>query len=129
LLARTEKGLCRVAFGEDAPALESMLRSEIPAPEPERAPPDPDARLRAAAVALGQPSGAERIPLDVRATTFQREVWQALRAIPSGSTASYGEVARSIGHPAAVRAVARACATNPVALAVPCYRVVHSDGS
>ena len=129
LLARTEKGLCRVAFGENASALESMLRSEFPAAELERASPESDARLRAAAVALGEPSGAEHIPLDVRATSFQRQVWQALRAIPSGTTASYADVARSVGHPRAVRAVARACATNPVALAVPCHRVVHSDGS
>ena len=129
LLARTEKGLCRVAFGESAAALESMIRSEFPAAELERASPESDARLKAAAVALGEHSGAEHIPLDVRGTEFQRQVWQALRAIPGGSTASYGEVARSIGQPTAVRAVARACATNPVALAVPCHRVVHADGS
>src|SRR5262249_56188285 len=79
LLARTEKGLCRVAFGENASGLESMLRSEFPAAELERASPQSDARLRAAAVALGEPSGAEHIPLDVHATAFQRQVWQALR--------------------------------------------------
>ncbi|HUM12247.1 MAG TPA: bifunctional DNA-binding transcriptional regulator/O6-methylguanine-DNA methyltransferase Ada [Myxococcaceae bacterium] len=129
LLARTDRGLCRVAFGQSAAALETLLRSEFPAAELERASPESDARLRAAAAALGERSAAERLPLDVESTAFQREVWQALRAIPSGSTASYAEVARSIGHPTAVRAVARACATNPVALAVPCHRVVHSDGS
>jgi len=129
LLARTERGLCRVAFGESSDALEALLRSEFPAAQLERASPESDARLRAAAAALGEPSGAERLPLDVASTAFQRQVWQALRAIPSGSTASYAEVARSVGHPKAVRAVARACATNPVALAVPCHRVVHSDGS
>ncbi|MGZ3447061.1 MAG: bifunctional DNA-binding transcriptional regulator/O6-methylguanine-DNA methyltransferase Ada [Myxococcaceae bacterium] len=129
LLARTERGLCRVAFGENAKALESLLRAEFPRAELEQASPASDARLRAAAAALGERSGAEHLPLDVEATGFQRQVWQALRAIPSGSTASYAEVARSIGQPTAVRAVARACATNPVALAVPCHRVVHSDGS
>jgi AraC family transcriptional regulator, regulatory protein of adaptative response / methylated-DNA-[protein]-cysteine methyltransferase len=129
LLARTERGLCRVAFGESDTALEGLLRSEFPAAELERASPQSDARLRAAAAALGERSGAEQLPLDVAATAFQRQVWQALRAIPSGSTASYAEVARSVGHPKAVRAVARACATNPVALAVPCHRVVHADGS
>ena len=129
LLARTEKGICRVAFGTSAAELESLLRSEFPAAELERASADSDARLRAAAAALGERSGAEHLPLDVRGTDFQRQVWQALRAIPSGSTASYADVARSVGHPRAVRAVARACATNPVALAVPCHRVVHSDGS
>ena len=129
LLARTERGLCRVAFGESAAELEHLLRREFPAAELEQASPGSDARLRAAAVALGERSGAERLPLDVRATAFQRRVWQALRAIPSGSTASYSDVARSVGHPKAVRAVAQACANNPVALAVPCHRVVHADGS
>lgn len=129
LLARTERGLCRVAFGESEDALEELLRSEFPAAERQRASPDSDARLRAVAGALGERAGAERLPLDVRATDFQRQVWQALRSIPGGSTASYAEVARSVGRPRAVRAVARACASNPVALAVPCHRVVHSDGS
>lgn len=129
ILARTERGLCRVAFGDSPQALESLLRSEFPRAELERASPASDARLRAVAATLGEREGAERLPLDVEATSFQRQVWQALRAIPAGSTASYSEVARSIGHPTAARAVARACATNPVALAVPCHRVVHSDGS
>ncbi len=129
LLARTDRGLCRVAFGERPETLEALLRSEFPAAELERASLASDARLRTAAAALGTRDGAEHLPIDVRATAFQRQVWQALRAIPSGSTASYSEVARSVGHPAAVRAVARACATNPVALAVPCHRVIHSDGS
>jgi len=79
--------------------------------------------------ALGEQDGAEQLPLDVRATEFQRRVWQALRKIPSGKTASYAEIARAVGDGRAVRAVARACATNPVALAIPCHRVVHSDGS
>ena len=129
LLARTDRGLCRVAFGQSAAELEKLLRSEFPAAELERASAESDARLRDAAAALGTRDGAEHIPLDVRATVFQRQVWEALRSIPSGSTASYAEVARSVGHPKAVRAVARACATNPVALAVPCHRVVHADGS
>ena len=68
------------------------------------------------------------LPLDVRATAFQMKVWEKLRQIPRGETRSYSEVAREIGEPRAVRAVARACATNPVALAVPCHRVVRSDG-
>jgi len=128
MLARTDRGLCRVAFGESARGLEALLRAEFPAAQLEQASPSSDDRLRAVAAALGERSGAERLPLDVAATAFQRQVWQALRSIPSGSTRSYAEVARSIGQPAAVRAVARACATNPVALAVPCHRVVRSDG-
>ena len=68
------------------------------------------------------------LPLDVRGTAFQQRVWQALRAIPPGSTASYAEIARRIGAPAAVRAVAGACAANPLAVAIPCHRVVRTDG-
>ncbi len=69
------------------------------------------------------------LPLDLRATAFQARVWQALRQIPRGQTRSYAEVARAVGQPSAVRAVARACASNPVAIAVPCHRVIGSDGS
>ncbi len=68
------------------------------------------------------------LPLDIRATAFQRKVWETLQKIPSGETRSYTDVAREIGEPSAVRAVARACASNPVAVAVPCHRVVRSDG-
>jgi len=68
------------------------------------------------------------LPLDVRATAFQKKVWEKLRQIPRGETRSYTEVARDIGDPNAVRAVARACASNPIAIAVPCHRVVRSDG-
>jgi AraC family transcriptional regulator of adaptative response/methylated-DNA-[protein]-cysteine methyltransferase len=71
----------------------------------------------------------EELPVDVRATAFQRRVWQALRRIPPGETRSYSQIARSIGQPTAVRAVARACATNPVALVVPCHRAIRDDGS
>jgi AraC family transcriptional regulator, regulatory protein of adaptative response / methylated-DNA-[protein]-cysteine methyltransferase len=76
-----------------------------------------------------RPREAQTLPLDVEGTAFQQRVWQALQAIPAGTTASYAEVAARIGAPQAVRAVARACATNPVALAIPCHRVVRSDGS
>jgi AraC family transcriptional regulator of adaptative response/methylated-DNA-[protein]-cysteine methyltransferase len=68
------------------------------------------------------------LPLDIRATAFQRQVWDALRAIPVGETRSYKEVAEAIGRPTAMRAVARACATNPVAVAIPCHRVIREDG-
>jgi AraC family transcriptional regulator, regulatory protein of adaptative response / methylated-DNA-[protein]-cysteine methyltransferase len=69
------------------------------------------------------------LPLDIRATAFQQQVWHALQAIPPGSTRSYGEVAAAIGRPTAARAVARACATNPVALVIPCHRVIREDGN
>jgi AraC family transcriptional regulator, regulatory protein of adaptative response / methylated-DNA-[protein]-cysteine methyltransferase len=69
------------------------------------------------------------LPLDIRATAFQRRVWTYLQKIPFGATRSYSQVAKAIGRPSATRAVARACATNPVAVAIPCHRVVHQDGS
>ena len=69
------------------------------------------------------------LPLDIRSTAFQRQVWEKLRAIPYGQTVSYGDVAKSLGKPGAVRAVGRACATNPVALVIPCHRVVREDAS
>jgi AraC family transcriptional regulator of adaptative response/methylated-DNA-[protein]-cysteine methyltransferase len=72
---------------------------------------------------------ALELPLDVRATAFQRRVWEALRQIPRGQTRTYAQIAEKIGQPTAVRAVARACATNPVAIVVPCHRVIGSDGS
>ena len=76
-----------------------------------------------------QPRLGHDLPLDVRGTAFQQRVWQALRDIPAGQTASYAEVAAKIGKPAAVRAVAQACAANSLAVAIPCHRVVRSDGA
>ncbi len=68
------------------------------------------------------------LPLDIRGTAFQQRVWQALRAIPSGRTSTYAEIAQALGHPKAARAVAQACAANPLAVAIPCHRVVRADG-
>ena len=76
-----------------------------------------------------QPAIGLELPLDVRGSAFQQRVWQALRAVPAGQTASYAEIARRIGQPSATRAVAQACAANPLAVAIPCHRVVRSDGA
>ena len=87
-------------------------------------------RLVAEVVGLVEaPAQGLDLPLDVRGTAFQQRVWQALRAIPGGSTASYAEIAERIGRPKAVRAVAQACAANPIAVAIPCHRVVRTDGA
>jgi AraC family transcriptional regulator of adaptative response/methylated-DNA-[protein]-cysteine methyltransferase len=87
-------------------------------------------RLVATVVAFVEaPAQGLDLPLDVRGTAFQQRVWQALRRIPSGSTASYAEIARRIGQPKAVRAVAQACAANALAVAIPCHRVVRTDGA
>jgi AraC family transcriptional regulator of adaptative response/methylated-DNA-[protein]-cysteine methyltransferase len=127
LVAATERGLCALKFG-DGPALVDELRAELP-----RATLVADGEAVAPYVQAvcsylaGRPASLD-LPLDVPGTAFQQRVWAALRAIPYGETRSYQEVARSIGEPSAVRAVARACATNPVALVVPCHRVVRADG-
>lgn len=129
LVAATERGVCRVALGDDAAALERDLRAEFPAADLQR----DGARLADAVAALtrhlegDQPDVA--LPIDVRATAFQRRVWDALRRIPYGETRTYGQIARGLGRPTAARAVARAVATNPVALVVPCHRVVPADGA
>ena len=128
LVAATDRGLCRVALGDDPAALEQRLREEYPAADVRR----DRAGLEAAASALraaaaGQPIDSV-LSLDVRATAFQRRVWRALQEIPTGETRTYADIARQIGHPQSARAVARACATNPVALAVPCHRVVPAAG-
>lgn len=129
LVAATERGLCAVRFSESATDLERGLREEFHAAELHR----DDAAMRRYIEPLMASLGGEKttvyLPLDVRATAFQQKVWETLQRIPRGETRSYTEIAREIGEPKAVRAVARACASNPVALAVPCHRVVRSDGN
>ena len=129
LVAATARGVCHVAFGDDAEALEHSVRKEFPGAvitnDRERV--EPWARQVAAGLT---PSGAGvEVPLDVHGTPFQHQVWAELRRIVPGTRRSYQEVAASIGRPTAVRAVARACATNPVAVVVPCHRVVRGDGT
>jgi AraC family transcriptional regulator of adaptative response/methylated-DNA-[protein]-cysteine methyltransferase len=128
LVARTEKGICAVSLGESDNALEAMLTREYPAAEIHC----DNATLGEWVSALldylnGQQPHLD-LPLDIQATAFQWRVWEALRAIPYGSTRSYSEIARAIGQPTATRAVARACATNPAAMVIPCHRVVREDG-
>lgn len=127
LVAATERGICALRFGEQEDIL-AELRQEFPnatfTHEPERLAPYTQA---VASHVAGQQNRLD-LPLDVKATVFQQRVWAALRSIPYGEVRSYTEVAAMIGEPTAVRAVARACATNPVALVVPCHRVVRSTG-
>ena len=128
LVARTDKGVCSVKLGGDETELEARLRDEFPAASLER----DDAGLRDELEAVldllqGQEPHPE-LPLDIRATAFQWRVWKELTRIPRGQTLSYGQLAAKLGTPNAVRAVAGACARNPVALVHPCHRVVGSDG-
>ena len=128
LVAATPRGVCSVAMGETDTELVAHLRREYPAAT--IAPDDSTLGAWTAAVVahLRGTSRQLELPLDIRATAFQWRVWQALSAIPFGETRTYADVARAIGRPRAARAVARACATNPVALASPCHRVVGADG-
>lgn len=128
IVAATPKGVCGIEFGDSAHALIERLRQRFVQARFE--PGDAPFREWVGRVLayIEQPRGALDLPLDIQGTAFQRRVWEALRAIPSGSTASYAEVAATIGQPKAVRAVAQACASNELALAVPCHRVVRSDG-
>jgi AraC family transcriptional regulator, regulatory protein of adaptative response / methylated-DNA-[protein]-cysteine methyltransferase len=129
LVAATERGVCRVALSDNDAALEAELIAEFPAA---RVVEDKSGKLHGWVTAiLAYLDGREPdldLPLDIRATAFQRRVWQELQKIPFGKTRSYAEVARLIGKPTATRAVAQACATNPVALLIPCHRVVREDG-
>lgn len=128
LVAATERGICSVMFGETEEELRNELAGEFFAAKIENT----GEKLRSAVTAILRSLDGETtiltLPLDLRATAFQMRVWSELRKIPYGETRSYAEVAENIGKPKAVRAVARACATNPVALVTPCHRVIASDG-
>jgi AraC family transcriptional regulator of adaptative response/methylated-DNA-[protein]-cysteine methyltransferase len=131
LVAATDRGVCFVAVGDDDAALVRSLEREFPRAEVAPAPSPELAPLAAAASAASagmQPTAAWREIPDVYGTAFQWRVWRALTKIPAGETRSYAQVARAIGRPGSARAVARACATNPLALLVPCHRVVPSSG-
>ena len=127
LLAVTARGVCAVSLADTEAELERFVRSEFPAAELTR---DDAGLARWLTGLVRQLSGGPHaaLPIDVKATAFQRRVWEALRQIPRGETRTYREVAEGIGMPSAVRAVARACATNPAAVLIPCHRVVGSDG-
>jgi AraC family transcriptional regulator of adaptative response/methylated-DNA-[protein]-cysteine methyltransferase len=120
--------VCAVKLGDSDATLARALREEYRAAEIREGEPARAQWVRAIVDHLEGGSPALDLPIDVQATAFQWKVWRALQAIPYGQTRPYAEVARSIGHPRAVRAVARACATNPVAIVVPCHRVVQTDG-
>ena len=128
LVGATEAGVCFIGFAEPFEALEGDLRRRFPRARVEAAPEALAATVRAVAAFLEEPKAALALPLDLRGTAFQRRVWEALTAIPFGETRTYAQMAEAIGAPRAVRAVARACAQNHVSLAVPCHRVVGSNG-
>jgi AraC family transcriptional regulator of adaptative response/methylated-DNA-[protein]-cysteine methyltransferase len=134
LLAATDRGLCFVQLGGTVEELVARLRAEYPAAElrPSAAATAESPALAAWAASLQRHLAGDQphleLPLDVRASAFQQRVWSFLQSIPWGQTRSYAEVAAAIGRPGSARAVARACASNPVALAVPCHRVLRGNG-
>ncbi len=129
LVGATDLGVCFVTLGDSDRALAASLRREYPEAVLEKAPAAVADWMERIARSLAEAVDLSSIPLDLRATTFQRRVFEALRRIPRGETRSYAQLASAIGEPSAVRAVASACARNPVALVVPCHRVVRSDGA
>jgi AraC family transcriptional regulator of adaptative response/methylated-DNA-[protein]-cysteine methyltransferase len=128
-IAATAQGVCAILFGDDAAALENDLNARFPASRLTPGDAAFDGLADQAIRFIDDPEGSVDFPLDPHGTDFQQHVWQALREIAPGTTASYKEIAMRIGAPKAVRAIARACATNPIAIAIPCHRVVRSDGS
>ena len=128
IVAATARGVCAIELGDTQAPLVGRLRQRFP--KASFGPGDAQFNRWVQQVLrfLEQPRGLLELPLDIQGTVFQRRVWQALRAIPVGSTVSYGGLAAAIGRPSAVRAVAQACASNPLAVAVPCHRVVRGNG-
>lgn len=132
MLAATSRGLCFVQFGESAGHLLEALRREFPAatlePMLKPAPVEFGRWMQALQMHLDSAAPLPSLPLDIRGTVFTMRVWEYLRTIPQGGIRSYSQVAEGVGKPTAVRAVARACASNRVALLIPCHRVIRSDG-
>jgi AraC family transcriptional regulator of adaptative response/methylated-DNA-[protein]-cysteine methyltransferase len=129
LVAATGKGVCAILLGDDPEALVQDLQASFPKARVIGGDVAFEALIAKVVGFIEAPALGLDLPLDVRGTAFQQRVWQALRAIPAGSTATYAEIAQRIGRPATTRAVAQASASNPLAVAIPCHRVVRTDGA
>lgn len=129
LVARSQRGVCAISLGEDPDALLRELQDRFPRAQLVGGDAGFETLVAHVVGLIEQPNLGTDLPLDVRGTAFQQRVWQALRQIPPGETASYAQIAQRIGSPTSVRAVAGACAANTLAVAIPCHRVVRSDGA
>jgi AraC family transcriptional regulator of adaptative response/methylated-DNA-[protein]-cysteine methyltransferase len=129
LVASTERGVSAVYLGDSAAKLVAELRQEYPQAEIAMEKGASSEWVGEIVARVEGKAPSRDLPLDLQATAFQRRVWQELQKIPRGTTKTYGQIARSLGKPSAIRAVARACATNPVSIVVPCHRVVRADGN
>lgn len=128
LVAGTQKGICRIDFDQSPTRLQARLAERFPQAQLKTADPGFEAVVKQVIGYIETPSNTLNLPLDIQGTAFQKRVWQALRGISAGTTASYIQIANQIGSPKAARAVAQACAANQLAVAIPCHRVVRSDG-
>jgi AraC family transcriptional regulator, regulatory protein of adaptative response / methylated-DNA-[protein]-cysteine methyltransferase len=128
LVAVTATGICAILFGNSADAMAHDLQDRFPAAELIEGGADLDPMLTRALGLIEAPAGGLDLPLDLRGTPFQQRVWQALREITPGATASYSEIAERIGAPTEAYAVGEACAANPIAVAIPCHRVLRKNG-
>lgn len=129
LVARTDKGICAITLGDDPEELVNDLQDRFPSANIIGGDREFEQLVARVVGFVEAPRIGLDLPLDVRGTAFQQRVWQALRGIPAGETASYAEIARRLAVPKAARAVAQACAANRIAVAIPCHRVVRNDGS
>lgn len=128
LVASSEQGVCAITLGDDPDALIRDLQDRFPQAELVGGDADYEQQVAQVIGLVEAPATGVDLPLDIRGTAFQRRVWQALQELPAGETASYSEIARRIGRPGSARAVAKACAANSLAVAIPCHRVVRNDG-
>jgi AraC family transcriptional regulator of adaptative response/methylated-DNA-[protein]-cysteine methyltransferase len=129
LVASTGRGVCAILLGERDEALIRDLRKRFPQAHLRAAPAELDALVATVVRFIAAPAAALGLPLDVQGSDFERRVWRALSEIPAGATETYGSVARRIGAPLAAKEVGEACAANPLAVAIPCHRVVRKDGA
>ncbi len=127
LVAQSARGVCSILIGEEPALLARNLQDQFPKVNLIGC--ENEALVAKVAGLVEKPDARFALPLDIRGTVFQQRVWQALQKIPSGWTATYSDIANQIGMPGAVRAVAQACAANPLAVVIPCHRVVRTDGS
>lgn len=129
LVAQSERGICAITLGDEPEPLLHELQDRFPKAELIGADAQFETLVAKVIGLVEAPALGLDLPLDIRGTAFQERVWEALRAIPAGETASYAQIAEKIGRPSATRAVAQACGANWLAVAIPCHRVVRSDGA
>lgn len=129
LVAESERGICAILLGDDDATLVSELHELFPAAQDMPADTDFQQHVREVIAVINTRNTPLILPLDIRGTAFQQQVWQALRDIPCGETVSYQQLANAVGKPKAVRAVASACGANRLAIVIPCHRVIRGDGA